>query len=67
MKRREFIAFLGSVAIVAPRDAIAQTPSSGLEIDHQFELGRLRPCSSRSAPAIEAPPKRRQISSFALK
>jgi hypothetical protein len=28
MKRREFIAFLGSVAIVAPRDAIAQNPSS---------------------------------------
>jgi putative tryptophan/tyrosine transport system substrate-binding protein len=27
MKRREFIAFLGSVAIAAPREAIAQTPS----------------------------------------
>jgi putative tryptophan/tyrosine transport system substrate-binding protein len=27
MQRREFIAFLGSMAIAAPRDAIAQTPS----------------------------------------
>jgi hypothetical protein len=25
MKRREFIAFLGSMAIAAPREAIAQT------------------------------------------
>jgi putative ABC transport system substrate-binding protein len=27
MQRREFIALLGSVAIAAPRNAVAQTPS----------------------------------------